>query len=123
MLDADYERTLTVAAEAESRYLDAVRRGEERDLLTSLAKQARDRWLRVTTVCALGEDAARSRLAALPLAHRGEAVHGAWLSRRNWAACGEDAAARAELIGALMNAHRGESTVPHRTLRLVTADA
>jgi hypothetical protein len=123
MLDTDYERALVSATKAENRYLEAVRRGEERDLLTELAGQARDLWVTVATVCALGEDAARFRLADLPMIHRNEALHTAWLDRRNWAVCGEDAAARAELAGALVNAHRGASTITRRVLRLVETDA
>jgi hypothetical protein len=119
MLDTEYERALRVATEAESRYLEAVRRGEERELLTDLAMESRDAWVAAATMCALGEDAARSRIAALPSLPHDEALNGAWLNRRNWAACGEDAAGRAELIGALIDAHRGAALRTRRMSQLL----
>jgi hypothetical protein len=119
LLDENYRRSFVAATEAEVVYLDAVRRGEERMGLIDLAMDARDRWVAIATLCALGEDDARWRLAMPPLRGRQESVHNAWLDRRNWAVRAEDAAARAELLGALMNAHRGDATTPRRPLRLV----
>jgi len=119
MLDTEYERALRVATEAENRYLEAVRRGEERALLTDLAMDARDAWISAATMCALGEDSARSRIADLPSLPHDEALNDAWLNRRNWAACGEDAAGRAELIGALIDAHRGAALPTRRISRLL----
>jgi hypothetical protein len=117
MLDTEYERALRVATESENRYLEAVRRGEERELLTDLAMEARDAWIAAATMCALGEDGARSRIADLPSLPHDEALNDAWLNRRNWAACGEDAAGRADLIGALIDAHRGAALPSRRTAR------
>jgi hypothetical protein len=107
VLETDYRRALADATDAELSYVSAVRRSEPRQTLTDLAMASRDLWGAVATVCALGEDAARSQIDTPPLRHRHQALHSAWLSRRNWAACGEDAAARCELTGALMHAHLG----------------
>jgi hypothetical protein len=119
MLETDYRAALAAATDAEARYVSAVRENGTRKRLTDMAMDARDLWAAVATVCALGEDAARTRIEAPPLRHRHQALHSAWLTRRNWAACGEDASARSELIGALMSAHLGESTAPRQGLRLV----
>jgi hypothetical protein len=119
MIETDYKAALAVATDAEAGYVAAVRSNETRHELAELAMSARDRWSAVATVCALGEDGARSRIDAPPMRHRHQALHNAWLTRRNWAACGEDASARAELIGALMTAHGGRPAPRREGLRLI----
>jgi hypothetical protein len=122
MLDEDYRRAFGAADAAERVYLDALRRGQHRDLLIGLAMDVRDRWSAVAMLCALGEDAAHARILAPPLRRRRQALDEAWVSRRNWAVCGEDASARGELAGALMEAHRGEFVPARHRLKLVSAD-
>jgi hypothetical protein len=123
MLDADYGRALRAANEVESNYLCAVRRGEERATLADLSMHARDSWSEVANVCALGEDAARSEIDFPSLRQRPGAVHSAWVSRRNWAACGEEAAGHSALAGALTIAHQGRAATPRYGLRLVASIA
>jgi hypothetical protein len=122
MLDTDYEQASSTANAAERAYLEAVRVGESRERLVSLATELRDRWGDVASICALGEDTARSQIDAPRNRHRPQAVHGAWLDRRNWAVLGEDAAARGDFAAALMTAHRGTSVASVRTLRLVSIE-
>jgi hypothetical protein len=122
MLDEDYRRAFDAADVAERLYLDALRQGQQRDLLTDLAMDVRDRWSAVAMICALAEDAARSQILAPPLRRRRQTLDEAWVDRRNWAVCGEDASARSGLAGALMEAHRGELVPPRHRLSLVSAD-
>jgi len=114
MLDEDYDLAATRANAAERAYLEAVRREIGREQLCRLASDLRDQWSAVATICALGEDEARSRIESPGLRHRAQAVQGAWLDRRNWAVLGEDAAARSDFAGALATAHRGDPVVPLR---------
>jgi hypothetical protein len=123
MVEADYGRALRAAKEAESNYVGAVRRGEERATLADLSVDLRDLWSAVADVCALGEDAARSRIDFPPLRQRREVVHTAWVNRRNWAACGEEAAGHSELAGALTLAHQGRAATPRSDLRLIASNA
>jgi hypothetical protein len=53
MLDEDYRRAFGAADAAERVYLDALRRGQHRDLLIDLAMDVRDRWSAVAMLCAL----------------------------------------------------------------------
>jgi hypothetical protein len=108
MLEADYERTMYSATCAAKRYLAALASGEKPAGLIDLAMDARDRWASVEMVCALGEDAAQTRIRELPWRHYRQASHLAWLNARHWAVRAEDAAARCQMAGALIQAHRGE---------------
>jgi hypothetical protein len=123
MLEADYGCALRAANQAESNYLGAVRRGEERATLADLSAGARDLWSEVAAVCALGEGAARSEIAFPRLRQRRDAVDAAWVTRRNWAACGEEAAGHSDLAGALTIAHQGRAASPRASLRLVASTA
>jgi hypothetical protein len=122
MLDTDYEQASSTANSAERAYLEAVRAGEGRERLVALATELRDRWADVARICALGEDTARSRIDAPRNRHRQQAIHGAWLDRRNWAVLGEDASARSDFAAALMTAHRGTTVTPLRSLRLASIE-
>jgi hypothetical protein len=108
MLEADYERTVNAAISAAKRYLAALASGEKPGNLIDLAMDARDRWATVEMVCALGEDAAHNRIRELPWRHYRQASRIAWLEARQWAVRAEDASARCQMAGALIQAHRGE---------------
>jgi hypothetical protein len=114
---------LRAANDAESTYVGAVRRGEERATLADLSMHARDLWSEVANVCALGENAARSEIDCPPLRQRREAVHTGWVNRRNWAARSEEAAGRAELTGVPAIAHQGRAATPRSDLRLIASIA
>jgi hypothetical protein len=122
MLDTDYEQASSKANASERAYLEAVRVGDSRERLVELATELRDRWADVAGICALGEDTARGQIDAPSNRHRPQAVHGAWLDRRNWAVLGEDASARGDFAAALMTAHRGVTVTSVRTLRLVSIE-
>jgi hypothetical protein len=108
MLEADYERTKHLATCAAKRYLAALASGEKPTSLIDLAMDVRDRWAAVEMVCALGEDAAQTRIQELPWRRYRQASRIAWLDARHWAVRAEDAAARCQMAGALIQAHRGE---------------
>jgi hypothetical protein len=126
MLEQDYLRAVEKASSAAGQYLAGVRRGEERRLLVSLAMDARDRWATVSTICALGEDAALTRLGEQPWRHQRPVCHADWLEVRNWAVRAEDAGARCQMAAALMTAHRGEcldEAAAPRSLQAVDGNA
>jgi hypothetical protein len=108
MREADYERTFQAATSAAKRYLTGLARGEKPRDLIDLAMDARDRWAAVEMVCALAEDAAQTRIRELPWRHYRQASRVAWLDARHWAVRAEDASARCQMAGALIQAHRGE---------------
>jgi hypothetical protein len=125
MLEQDYQGAVAEASCAAKLYLAAVRRGEERTCLVSLAMDARDRWATVTTICALGEDAAQARIGAQPWRRRRRTCHPEWLEARHWAVRAEDASARCQMAAALIGAHRGEALEESglRSLRSVDRNA
>ena len=120
MLEDEYLRAASTANEAGKQYLEAVRVGESRQRLTDLALDARDLWAAVSTICALGEEEARLKVANPPLRHRQQATNSAWIDRRNWAVRAEDASARSQAAGALMSAHLGQTSPDREALRLVS---
>jgi hypothetical protein len=122
MLEADYMQAVAVASGAAKRYLAAVaRRATSRDLV-DLVMETRDRWAAVEMVCALGEDAAQSRISESPWRHTRKTCHAAWMDARHWAVRAEDASARCQMAAALIQAHLGEAPaqpMPPRSLRSV----
>jgi hypothetical protein len=104
-LETDHRQAWRSAHSAEGRYLAAVKQQASVADLADLATYTRDRWCAVSGICALGQDAARSRVEMPPIRHRLQALSQAWREARDWAALGEDAAARGELFGALACAH------------------
>jgi hypothetical protein len=102
MLETQYRRSRSAAHDAEKAYLRAVARGDDREQLGRLAVAASDSWATVARVCCEGESAARVRIVSPRAA---TADQGPYLDVRNWRAFAEEAAARSDLLAALMVAH------------------
>jgi hypothetical protein len=122
MLEADYQRAQKSATIAAKRYLAAVAHEEKAGDLVDLATDLRDRWAAAEMVCALGEDAAHTRIRELPWRRYRQASRAAWLDARNWAVRAEDASARCQMAAALIHAHRGEEpaeAMPAHSMRSV----
>jgi hypothetical protein len=120
MREADYLQAVSVASGAAKRYLAAVAHRENPRDLVDLAMEARDRWAAVEMICALGEDAAQTRISESPWRHNRKICQAAWLDARHWAVRAEDAAARCQMAAALIQAHQGEAPtqqVPPPSLR------
>lgn len=104
-LEAAYEDSRRTAHQAETCYLSAVKQQRSLETLSELATAAGDCWLAVSQVCALGEDTARTPIGDPRSRHRIDLISAAWSDVRNWAALGEEAAGRGQLLGELASAH------------------
>jgi hypothetical protein len=116
-LETEHLNAWRSAHHAEEQYLTGIKEHAAHEKLAEWATYARDRWTVVSTICALAEDGARSRVEAPPIKHWQEVLTAAWRDVRNWAVLGEDAAARGELFGALASAHVSRPPT-HEIIRL-----
>jgi hypothetical protein len=123
MLETTYQTAWETANDSEQSYLAGVAEDSGHAALAEVAAHSSSLWAAVEILCAAGEDHARARIATPPLLHRERALTAAWIDRRNWAACSEDAAARSQLMAALTTAHSGHVPVPARHPRLVSVPA
>jgi hypothetical protein len=121
-LETEHLNAWRSAHHAEEQYLAGIKEQASHTKLAERATYARDRWTVVSTICALAEDGARSRVEAPPIKHWQDVLTAAWRDVRNWAVLGEDAAARGELFGALASAHVSRPPT-HEIIRLYAEPA